>query len=242
MTWPQVRDALAAGTRTVVVPCGAIEQHGPHLPLLVDADHGVRLGEEVARRLGDALVAPTIRVGCSDHHLDFPGTISLRQSTFAAVCRDYCVSLARHGFEKICMLPSHGGNFRPLAGMLADLAEAAGPDCRVAAFTDLVAVIETWQRVVEEEEGLGHRVGGHADIAESSILLFLHPDLVDFDKVQEGFHPELDEELLARIIREGFLKVTPNGILGDARGLSKKIGQRCIDELADLMAEYYRRS
>ena len=92
MRWPQVRAAIESGTTTVVVPCGAVEQHGPHLPLFVDAEHGTKLGEEVARRLGRALVAPTIRVGCSDHHMSFAGTISLRQGTFTAVCRDYRVN------------------------------------------------------------------------------------------------------------------------------------------------------
>ncbi|HSG48903.1 MAG TPA: creatininase family protein, partial [Longimicrobiales bacterium] len=63
MTWPEVQAALDAGRKTVVFAVGATEQHGPHLPLLVDAVRGDRLAVEVARRLGDALVAPTIRVG-----------------------------------------------------------------------------------------------------------------------------------------------------------------------------------
>ena len=68
---------------------------------------------QVARRLGHTLVAPTIRVGCSEHHMGFPGTLTLETSTFQAVLRDYCRSLARHGFETICLLPTHGGNFGP---------------------------------------------------------------------------------------------------------------------------------
>ncbi|MCH7475968.1 MAG: creatininase family protein, partial [Gemmatimonadetes bacterium] len=117
LTSPQVAAALKEGKTTIVVPCGAVEQHGPHLPLFVDAEHGTRLGAEVARRLGNTLVAPTIRIGCSEHHMSFSGTISLEETTFRAVCRDYCVSLSRHGFRKICMLPTHGGNFRPLRDM-----------------------------------------------------------------------------------------------------------------------------
>ena len=69
---------------------------------------------------------PTIRVGCSEHHMSFSGTISLREVTFRAVCRDYCVSLSRHGFTRICMLPSHGGNFKPLENMLEELNSAVG--------------------------------------------------------------------------------------------------------------------
>jgi creatinine amidohydrolase len=164
MTSPQVRAALDAGRTVAVFACGAVEQHGPHLPLFMDAEHGSRLAEEVARRLGNALVAPTIRVGCSEHHMGFAGSLSLRVETFEAICRDYCVSLARHGFRFICIIPSHGGNFAPLESMLPRLNDAAGPGVQVVAFTDLPAQIELWRRVVEEEASLGSRVGGHADI------------------------------------------------------------------------------
>lgn len=120
MTSPDVRAAIDAGSTTVVVACGAVEQHGPHLPLLMDAGHGAELAVQVARRLGNALVAPTIRVGCSDHHMAFAGTISLRRRTFQALCMDYATSLARHGFTEICFVPTHGGNFAPLAEILPE--------------------------------------------------------------------------------------------------------------------------
>lgn len=236
MTSPEIAARLAADWRTVVVPCGAVEQHGPHLPLCVDAEHGTRLGQEVALRLGNALVAPTIWVGCSEHHMAFPGTLSLERTTFLAICRDYCTSLARHGFEKICFLPTHGGNFRPLAETLEELSAAAGPACTVIAYTDLVGVLECWRRAVEDVAGLGERVGGHADIAESSVMLVLHPDLVRSELAERGYLPQMDEDVIDRIIEEGFDSVTPNGILGDARGLSESIGTRCIADLADLVA------
>jgi len=239
LSWPQVEAALERGYRTVIVPCGAVEQHGPHLPLFVDAEHGTRLGEEVARRLGNTLVAPTIRVGCSEHHMGFPGTVSLEVTTFQSVCRDYCRSLSRHGFTKICFLPSHGGNFKPLADMLPELKAAAAPNCTVVAFTDLIGLVDTLKRAVQEEAGLGDRVGGHADIAESSIMMSLHPDLVDPRKAEEGFQPELDSDVIARIIEDGFKSVTPNGILGNALGMSKRIGDRCISELAEVLAQHF---
>ncbi|NIM50800.1 MAG: creatininase family protein [Gemmatimonadales bacterium] len=241
MSWPEIEAALQAGMTTAVVPCGAVEQHGPHLPLFVDAEHGTRLGEEVARRLGNALVAPTIRVGCSDHHLAFPGTVSLREETFHAVCQDYCTSLAHHGFRYICLLPSHGGNCKPLANMVDDLNASVGPHCRVVAFTDLVGAIGAWRSTVAEETGHGERVGGHADIAESSVMLCLHPDLVREEAAEAGYLTELSDDVIDRIIRDGLKSVTPNGILGDARGMSQRIGARCIEVMADLMAEFFKK-
>jgi len=240
MTWPEVAEALAAGRRTVVVALGATEQHGPHLPLLVDAARGDRLALEVARRLGDALVAPTVRVGCSEHHMAFPGTLSLARETLEAICSDYCRSLSRHGFERICFVPSHGGNFAPLRDMLPELQRVAGARCRVQGYTDLVGFLGVWQRAVAEAAGLGGRVGGHADIAESSEMLLIRPDLVRGERAEAGYPGPFDPELFDRIFREGFRSVTPNGVLGDARGMSRDIGERCLALAADAVVEALR--
>jgi creatinine amidohydrolase len=239
MTSPAVRAAIDGGRTTVIIACGAVEQHGPHLPLFMDAEHGAALSVEVAQRLGDALVAPTIRVGCSEHHMAFAGTLSLRVETFQAVCEDYARSLARHGFRDICFLPTHGGNYAPLAEALERLDAAAGPDAAVHAFTDLDALIGLWRRVVEEEAGLGERVGGHADIAEGSIMLALHPELVREGDAVAGYTGAMTPELRSRMFEKGFAAVTPNGILGDARGASAAIGRRLIDEMAEMVAGYF---
>lgn len=240
MTSPEVRAAIDGGRTTAIIACGAVEQHGPHLPLFMDAEHGARLAQEVARRLGNALVAPPIRVGCSEHHMSFAGSMSLRIETFEALCLDYTTSLARHGFRHIYFIPSHGGNYGPLAAMLPRLNEAVGPEARAVAFTDLAAQVELWERVVEEEAGLGNRVGGHADIAESSIMLVLHPHLVRRDRVAAGYPGELTPELLRRVFEEGIGAITPNGILGDARGMSESIGRRCIAGTVDLLVDHFR--
>lgn len=234
MTWPEVEKAIADGHTTVVVSVGAVEQHGPHLPLLVDAARGDRLAVEVARRLGDALVAPTIRVGCSEHHMAFSGTITLRRNTLEAICLDYTVSLARHGFTRICFVPSHGGNFAPLAEMLPDLRAAVAPGCTVDAYTDLIGFMGLWQAAVgERAPDLVERVGGHADIAETSEILCIRPDLVRLDRAERGHVQPFDEALRDRIFRDGFRSVTPNGVLGDARGAAPEIGEACIAHAAD---------
>ncbi len=241
MTWPEVERALAAGFTTVVIAAGAVEQHGPHLPLLVDAARGDRLALEVARRLGKALVAPTIRVGCSEHHMGFPGTLSLRRETFKAVCVDYAESLSRHGFRTICFIPSHGGNFAPLADMVDDLRAAAGPGCEVRAYTDLHGFVALWEGAVEDlAPDLVHRVGGHADIAESSEMLCIRPELVRRELAEAGTVVSFDDSVAERIFEDGFRAVTPNGVLGDARGMSREIGDLCIARAADGIATALR--
>ena len=241
MTWPEVERSLAAGFTSVVVAAGAVEQHGPHLPLLVDAARGDRLALEVARRLGNTLVAPTIRVGCSEHHMGFPGTLSLRASTLRAVCMDYAASLARHGFRTVHFVPSHGGNFAPLAEMLDDLRDAVAPGCEVRAYTDLHGFVALWERAVAEmAPEFANRVGGHADIAESSEMLCIRADLVREDLAAPGHVAEFDDALAERIFNDGFRAVTPNGVLGDARGMSRAIGERCIAYAAEGIAAALR--
>lgn len=225
----------------MVVAFGAVEQHGPHLPMLVDAEHGTRLAEATARRLGDTLVAPTVRVGCSGHHLAFAGSLSLRRSTLEAVARDYCTSLARHGFRDVILVPTHGGNFAPLGEAAPELDEAAGPDCRVRAFSDLNAILELWTRVVEEETGHGGRVGGHADIAETALMLAFRPDLVRTERAEAGYTGTVDDALLERGFRDGFDTVSANGILGDARGATAELGERLLEEEAALLAAHFAR-
>lgn len=237
MSWPEVERALEDGWRSVVVAVGATEQHGPHLPLLVDAERGTRLAEGVARRLGQTLVAPTIRVGCSEHHMAFPGTLSLRRDTLAAVCRDYCTSLARHGFRRIFLVPSHGGNFGPLRHALDGLDEAAGPDCEVRAYLDLDGFLEVWRSAARDVLGLAGRVGGHADVAESSEMLVLRPDLVRPERAVAGYVGDVSGEVLDRLFETGIQALSENGVLGDARGLDAALGRACLERTADAVAE-----
>lgn len=243
LTWPEIELALTRGTRTVIIPVGSVEQHGPHLPLMVDAERGTALGLRVARNLGDAFVAPTVRVGCSEHHMGFAGTITLRPSTLEALLTDYCVSLARHGFERLCLLPSHGGNFEPIEDMTPRLQAAvdeAGSEARVVAFTDLLGIVGVWRWMVEEELGMGDRVGGHADIAESSEFLFLHPGLVRVGREEAGSSLELTEDVLEQIFEKGFRAITSNGILGDARGMDPEMGEKLLDGTARTISEYFK--
>ena len=112
LSWPEVEAGIEAGRDTVVVAFGAFEQHGPHLPLETDVLLGDHLAWVVADRI-DAFVGPTVRIGCSHHHLAFPGTLSLSDDTFGQVVGDIVRSLAHRGFRRAILLASHGGNFRP---------------------------------------------------------------------------------------------------------------------------------
>jgi creatinine amidohydrolase len=107
----------------------------------------------------------------------------------------------------------------------------------VDAYADLVGFIGVWRdAVLAVAPGLEGRVGGHADIAESSEMLCIRPDLVREERAEEGHVARFDEALMERIFKQGFRAVTPNGILGDARGMSVEIGEACIRHAADRIA------
>ena len=122
LSWPAVEAAIDGGRDTVVVAFGATEQHGHHMPLATDALLGDHFANELADRLG-AFVAPTVRVGCSSHHLAFAGTLSIRDETFAAIVADLVSSFLGSGFRRIVLIPTHGGNFAPLAAAVAELSD-----------------------------------------------------------------------------------------------------------------------
>ena len=118
--------------------------------------------------------------------------------------------------------------------MLPNLRAAVSPQCDVAAYTDLVGFIGLWRRAVESvAPDLVDSVGGHADLAETSEMLCIRPDLVDTSRAEAGLIQEFDQKLMDRIFGEGFRTVTPNGILGDARNATVEIGEACLAEAAD---------
>ncbi|MFD8387517.1 creatininase family protein [Streptomyces sp. NPDC059679] len=240
LTSPDIASAIASGMRTAVLPLGATEQHGAHLPMSVDSDHADRLGVLVAERLGDALVLPTVRIGCSSHHLGFAGTLSLRAETLEAICADCCASLATHGFRRVLIFSAHIGNYPVLGDIEPKLAARLPSGLDVIAFADSAAVLRAWRDAAQRVAGLADHVGGHADVAESSIMLAVRPDVVRNDRAAAGFTGSMDEGLLARVFTDGVKAVAPSGVLGDPRGMSSELGFACLTAVADLLAEHAR--
>ncbi|MCG6867553.1 MAG: creatininase family protein, partial [Gammaproteobacteria bacterium] len=110
MTWPEVAQALAGGVTTVILPLGATEQHGPHLPLATDTVRAAALAEALAEQLTQTLVAPVLPIGCSDEHSGFPGLLSLEGGTLARVIVDCARRMAAWGLQRLILLSAHGGN------------------------------------------------------------------------------------------------------------------------------------
>ena len=233
LTWPEVEAELRGGRDTVVIAFGATEQHGRHMPLATDALLGDHLARELAERL-DAFIAPTLRVGCSKHHLSFPGTLSLTEETFAAVVRDLVASLAGAGFRRIVLVPTHGGNYQPLAAAVESLpGEQAG---LVAAITDLGLLFRVAE-LGEREHGVPIPEGGlHAGEWETSMLMASHPGSVRSDRAEAGFVGDL-EEAMRRMFEGGTAAVAENGVVGDPTSASAENGRRYWDAAIELALE-----
>ncbi len=237
LSWPEVRDALEAGYDTIVVAAGSIEQHGPHLPEMTDTLIGTHLVRAIVGRLPLALQGPTISIGCSEHHMSFPGTVTLREETFIAVVQDVARSLARHGFRTIVFIPSHGGNFAPLAkaveGLSDDLAEV-----QVFSFSDLVGFVGVLNETAAQFGVSPEVAGAHAGESETSLDLALRPDLVRMDDAEEGYVGPFNAEVSAKIFNEGMPALTRNGILGDARPATAAHGVTYLAQMADYLAQW----
>jgi len=231
-TWPEVESALEAGTRTAVVAVGAVEQHGPHLPLIMDTLAGDELAERIAAKLGDALAAPTIRPGCSGHHMEFPGTITIPAETLMDLIRGYCRSLDRHGFEHVVLVPTHGGNFAPVNTVAPEIAREI--DASVIAVADLGDLMDL------QNEGL--REGGveyeepvvHAGAVETAIVLAIEEGLVRTDELEVGHEGEIST---ARLLSEGFKSITESGVLGDPREATAEAGEAILERITTAYAE-----
>jgi creatinine amidohydrolase len=175
--WPQVPDQTG---KVVVLPLGSMEQHGHHLPLLTDTMDCQEVVRRAEAALGDeALFLPTLWTGVSEHHLNFPGTVSLRQETYVRLLVDILESLIGSGFRRILMLNGHGGNSTPAQAALYEV------QMRHRSERDLWLALATWfvlaaPQIAEIPELEQKRVS-HASELETSMILRLYPHLVDLD-------------------------------------------------------------
>jgi creatinine amidohydrolase len=236
MTWPEISKAIEDGFKTVIVMLSSVEQHGPHLPINTDSIIADELAQRVARRLRHTLIAPTIRPGCSDHHLCLPGTISLRPQVLLEILRDYCSSLERHGFKKIILISSHGGNFSPLETFGPTLVREF-PQLQIIHYGDLSRYMDLWEKEVIRLGIKPEKAGGHACLGETSEVLRLKPEAVRSHRLEPGFTGQI-KGLRSRVFRDGVQVITKNGVIGDPRGSTPEVGEALLEKMSTHLAEW----
>lgn len=231
MTSPELRDRIAAGTTTVLVPIGGTEQNGPHMVL---GKHNVRasiLAGQIAQRLGNAVVAPVVSyvpegaIYPPAAHMRFTGTISIPESAFEAMLAGIARSFKQHGFHDVVFLGDHGGyqkNEQRVAERL-NHEWAADPNCRVHALLDYYKVTQTGYVADLRKQGFGDaEIGTHAGLADTALALAIDKSLV----------------------RTGLLTSTRpsarDGVYGDPRRATAELGQLGVQRIVGVSVEAVR--
>ncbi len=230
LTWMEVRDALAAGKTTVIVPTGGVEQNGPYL---ATGKHNYVLratAEAIARKLGNALVAPVVafvpegNIDPPTEHMKYPGTISLTEETYERLLTDICACFRTHGFAHIVLIGDSGGNQKGMKDVADRLnAQWAGGKSRVhfiPEYYDYPAV-ERWlaqQGIKQVAEGL------HDDFAITAIMMTVDPNTVRYKQ------------------RVAAKKASINGIRIEPAEQAIAWGKKIVDFRADATVQAIRRA
>ncbi|GGM23141.1 creatinine amidohydrolase [Streptomyces fumigatiscleroticus] len=228
--------ALAARDAVVLLPVGATEQHGPHLPTGVDDF----LAAEVCRRAAvlaaehtGVVVTPSVPTGLSEHHMPFGGTISLTLPTLHALLRDICRSVTRAGFSRILIVNGHGGNMTALNALTTELtAELSTP---IAFASYFGAGRQVVRDTLETQDGLMHACEG-----ETSMMMALSPELIRAEHLAEAHGPRITlpaESTDPVYMAVSFDRITESGVAGDARVASPEKGETLLSGCAQALAD-----
>ncbi|WP_254533992.1 creatininase family protein [Natrinema gelatinilyticum] len=247
-TAPEIRSIGEEDGSVAVVPVGSIEQHGNHLPVSTDtilADAAAHLGAECVAEEVPILVTPPIWTGLSPHHMDFGGTITLSVETLLSMLGDIADSIRDNGFDAVLFLNGHGGNMSVIGTAVTEIGQRF-PDAQVLGLTYFQLAGSFIDEIRESDLG-GMAHGGEF---ETSMMLYLRPDLVDLDRAEARY---LDDpyDLRRKDLFEGgplsvyrsFAEYSETGAIGDP-GLAtaekgEEIYERLGDELESLLLAMY---
>lgn len=219
---PKIREEVAKKKKkksyqVAVIPIGAIEQHGPHLPVSVDSD----IVTEVARQVSEKnryMLLPTIDYGVSFEHAPF-FNLSVRESTLRSILVDLCMSLLSNGIRTVFIINGHHGNLRAVKNLDAKLKDMSNGKLRVS-------VLSYWHFMTREFD--------HAGFAETSLMLAISKN-VKMGLAERGLTTDgMSEREIARvgkIANKSFISATKNGVWGDPRGATKRDGEILLSQI-----------
>jgi creatinine amidohydrolase/Fe(II)-dependent formamide hydrolase-like protein len=223
LTWRQARTRIKK-MDVALLPVGAVEQHGPHLPLDTDAFDADYLARRVAEACSDPkpLVLPPISYGVSYHHADFTGTVSISNDTLAQMIYEIGMSVSRNGIRKLVIINGHGGN----SPALNYAAQMINRDARIFVCVDTGETSDVdIYKIVETPNDV------HAGEIETSTGLAVRPQLVKMDQAKKHI-PEFSSRYLDFTSKRGVLwyaytrKISASGVMGDPTKASAAKGER----------------
>lgn len=238
LTWPEIEDAVDLG-KVCILPCGAVEQHGHHLPLDVDLVCPTGIAAGAGRALpGKILVMPVVAYGYTGHVMDFPGTINNDFEHFMQHVLDITRSLAYHGFKKIILLNGHGSNMPNLNLVARRTNLETDAECMLVAWWNLLTVDKTFLPGWRESTFPGGCA--HACELETSLYLYLDEDNVRKDKIKNApisFNLENNPFNFVDLFAEGPGTVvswtssySDTGVLGEPELATVDKGRRVYEE------------
>jgi creatinine amidohydrolase len=236
LTWTDVEAIPDKPNVVLIQPIGAIEQHGPHLPLAVDAAIAQAVLGKALTQLEPTIPAyalPTLYYGKSNEHWHFPGTITLTAQTLTALLMEIGASLYRAGFRKWVIMNAHGGQPQVIEIVARDLHQQYDDFQVFPFFTWRVPHIT--KQLLTEKEGL---LGIHAGDAETSLLLAILPDAVKMERAAPEYPHGLPEQSLLDLERKlpipwNTRDISRSGVIGDPTPATREKGDRILASLAD---------
>jgi creatinine amidohydrolase len=224
LNWVEGKE-ISKNTKTAIIPIGATEQHGPHLPIGTDTFILQGIISAIKNEIGPdypVLFLPSIPFGKSPEHLDFFGTISLQATTIISIMNDICFSLQKHGFKSVVFLNTHGGNLDLLKAILYDIRDKYDlfPYCIHTGGPDGWDGVDFTSKVFPELT----IPECHAGSVETSIIAFLHPELV---KKPEDYSQKMDIPEFPFGWKTSDL--SNNGVIGDPKYYSAEAGKAALN-------------
>lgn len=229
-------------TTPVIILLSATEQHGPHLPLSTDRNIGEHFLQELNRLMEkEVILLPTIPIGCSEHHMDFCGSLTFKHTTFKILIEEMVESMCIHGFKNFLFLNSHGGN----QGIGQVILEALGNKYPQSQFS----FITWWKIAVEELKKIntsGPGGTGHAGEFETSLMLHIAPKLVRKQHLKppsnQLFDPLVGDMINGpqisyfQIIKE----ISANGVVGNPSIASKEKGKKISQIITSKLVDFIK--
>jgi len=217
-------DQRSKGIDTAILPIGSLEQHGPHLPLDIDSYDAEYLVKKTVEKLEPPRppILPTISYGVSDHHMSFPGTVTLNSETLEKMILEIGKSIIEHGFSKLYICNGHGGNEAGINSAAQKLKKES----------DMMVIIESFQCMMpEKKELIESKNDVHAGEFETSAAMANRGKFVDEEAIPEKdvnfLHPKMEFDHEPNFIFTWKThELTETGVIGDATKATKEKGEK----------------
>lgn len=239
LSWTEIADLPDKANTVIVLPAGATEQHGPHLPCSVDTAIAAGVVGHALHRLPaevPAYAMAPITYGKSEEHLHFPGTVTLSGETLLATMNEVGESVYRAGFRKLLIVNGHGGQPQVMEMAARELRLRHGDFIVVPSFTWRVPHVAG--RFLSEKE---KKLAMHAGHGETALMLALAPETVRMDRAVANYPPEFPSTLLSPDGRPACAwsarDFGPSGVIGDPLPATPEQGRAILDSLADSWAQ-----